>query len=133
MVSPLKPATFPVYDPTSIAKKATSGSTPGAGSITSASSALTGGVKGPSGSLPGIAPQAPEKVDFSEKLREVLNETNQTQVKAETAAEDYASGKQNDLHGTMISMTEADVSLRLVSNVRSRVIEAYREVMRMGS
>lgn len=76
---------------------------------------------------------AGEGVDFTSKLREVLNEANATQVKAETAAQDYASGKQNDLHGTMITMAQADVNLRLVANVRNRVIEAYREVMRMGS
>lgn len=76
---------------------------------------------------------AGESTDFSAKLREVLNDANDTQVKAEKVAEDYASGKQNDLHGTMISMAQADVSLRLVANVRNRAIEAYREIMRMGS
>ena len=76
---------------------------------------------------------APEAVDFGEKLREVLNEANATQAKAETVAKDFASGKQNDLHGTMITMTQTDVSLRLIANVRNKVIDAYREVMRMGS
>jgi flagellar hook-basal body complex protein FliE len=33
----------------------------------------------------------------------------------------------------MIVMQEADISLRLAANVRNRVIEAYREVMRMGA
>jgi flagellar hook-basal body complex protein FliE len=74
-----------------------------------------------------------QAADFTGKLREALNEANSTQKQAETAAADYASGKQNDLHGTMITMAQADISLRLVSNVRNRVIEAYREVMRMGS
>ena len=75
----------------------------------------------------------PESADFGEKLREVLNEANSTQQKAQSVAEDYANGKQNDLHGTMIHMAQADVSLRLIANVRNRVIDAYREVMRMGS
>jgi flagellar hook-basal body complex protein FliE len=74
-----------------------------------------------------------EKADFSSKLREALNDVNQQQVKAEKVADDYASGKQNDLHGTMITMTEADVQLRLTAQVRNKVIEAYREIMRMGS
>jgi flagellar hook-basal body complex protein FliE len=74
-----------------------------------------------------------ESADFTAKLRDALNEANSTQKTAETSANDYASGKQNDLHGTMINMAQADISLRLVSNVRNRVIEAYREVMRMGS
>jgi flagellar hook-basal body complex protein FliE len=109
MVMPLKPATFPVAElPTRISGPASTG----APSITSSEGAGK---------------------DFASKLREVLSEANETQVRAQTASEDYANGKQNDLHGTMITMTEADISLRLVSNVRNRVIEAYREVMRMGS
>jgi flagellar hook-basal body complex protein FliE len=119
MVMPIKPAAFPIAE----LPAARIGKGDGLGS---GASAISGGAA-PS------APSATSGVDFSSKLREALNEANETQVKAQQAADDYASGKQNDLHGTMITMTEADVSLRLVSNVRNRVIEAYREVMRMGS
>jgi flagellar hook-basal body complex protein FliE len=83
---------------------------------------------------PGVGPVKQEgTTDFASTLRNALSEVNDQQVKAEKVSEDYASGKQNDLHGTMITMTEADVQLRLVANVRNKVIEAYREVMRMGS
>ncbi|MDB4988199.1 MAG: fliE [Myxococcaceae bacterium] len=87
-------------------------------------------------SVPGNAPvggESPNTTDFSSTLRNVLAEANDKQVQAQNVADDYASGKQNDLHGTMITMTEADINLRLVSNVRNKVIDAYREVMRMGS
>jgi flagellar hook-basal body complex protein FliE len=118
MALPIKAATFPIAElPT-----ARVGKGDGLGSLAGAAA----------GSSSVSAPSAPG-VDFTAKLREALNEANETQVRAQQASEDYASGKQNDLHGTMITMTEADVSLRLVSNVRNRVIEAYREVMRMGS
>ena len=72
-------------------------------------------------------------VSFADKLREVATKVNEVPANAEKVAEAYADGRQNDLHGTMISMAQADISLRLVSNVRNRVIEAYREVMRMGA
>ena len=112
MVLPIKPATFPAAEIASgrVGQGAGVGAGVGTGKVGEAAG-----------------------TDFSAKLREVLNEANEAQVSAQTAAEDYANGKQNDLHGTMIAMTEADISLRLVSNVRNRVIEAYREVMRMGS
>jgi flagellar hook-basal body complex protein FliE len=42
-------------------------------------------------------------------------------------------GTHDDVHGTLIAMQEADISLRFAANVRNRVIEAYREVMRMGA
>jgi len=80
-----------------------------------------------------VAPSAGGVTDFASTLRNVLGEANQTQAQAQQVADDYASGKQNDLHGTMITMTEADINLRLIANVRNKVIDAYREVMRMGS
>lgn len=118
MVAPLKPTPMPLSEFLSSAR-------PGAASGAGKSSGV--------GIASSDAVGASESSDFTEKLRDALNEANATQVKAETAAADFASGKQNDLHGTMITMAQADVSLRLVSNVRNRVIEAYREVMRMGS
>ena len=33
----------------------------------------------------------------------------------------------------MIQMQQADIQLRLAANIRNRVIEAYREVLRMGA
>ena len=39
----------------------------------------------------------------------------------------------NDIHGTMIAVEQADISLRLLANVRNRAVDLYREVMRMGS
>ena len=72
-------------------------------------------------------------VDFADRVREVLNDTNAHQVRAADAAEAYANGQRDDIHGTMIALEQADVTFRLVSNVRSRLVEAYREVMRMGA
>jgi flagellar hook-basal body complex protein FliE len=117
----IKPLNLPLAE----LANASIGKTPAVGSV---------GGAGPIGPT-GISPVGGEGAgsDFSATLREALNEANANQARAETASHDYATGKQNDLHGTMITMTEADISLRLVANVRNRVIEAYREVMRMGS
>jgi len=107
MVAPLKP-TSPFVIPKIELNKIGTPSGPSAGTETSAAS-------------------------FSDKLREVVQEANEKPLAGETVAKDYADGKQNDLHGTMVSMAQADISLRLVSNVRNRAIEAYREIMRMGA
>jgi flagellar hook-basal body complex protein FliE len=108
MVAPLRPGALPFPDITN--------------------SKVSGvGQKGP------LEPESTGTTSFTEQLREVLQETNEPQIKARKVADDYASGKQNDLHGTMITMTQADIQLRLAANVRNRMIEAYREVMRMGS
>jgi len=77
--------------------------------------------------------QAPEGPSFGERVEQLLEQTNQVQVDAEQAAESYANGTRNDMHGTMIALEQADISFRLVSNIRSRLVDAYREVMRMGA
>lgn len=70
---------------------------------------------------------------FAERLKDFVGEVNETQKVGEQMAEDFANGKQNDIHGTMIAMQKADVTLRLLGSVRNRAIEAYREIMRMGA
>ncbi len=71
--------------------------------------------------------------DFSDMVSNALDEVQGLSDRASTATDGYLSGEHQDVHGTMIAMQEADVSLRLAANVRNRAIEAYREVMRMGS
>lgn len=70
---------------------------------------------------------------FADRVGDLLRDVNHRQLEAQGAAEAYADGTRNDIHGTMIALEQADITFRLVSSVRSRLIEAYREVMRMGA
>jgi flagellar hook-basal body complex protein FliE len=119
MVAPLRPTQPFVIPKLDMAKVAT----PSAPSVSSPSA--------PSAGAPGVGGQS--AVSFTDKLREVVQQTNELPQQGEQVAQQYADGKQNDLHGTMVSMAQADISLRMVANVRNRAIEAYREIMRMGS
>ncbi|MEY4577543.1 MAG: hypothetical protein RL701_2246 [Pseudomonadota bacterium] len=87
--------------------------------------------------LPGPKPTGEgEKVlgpTFSEQLAGFVQGIDQTQKGAQHKAEEFAVGHQNDIHGTMIAVEQAEISLHLLANVRNRVIDLYREVMRMGS
>ena len=70
---------------------------------------------------------------FSETLTNFVQHIDQTQKGAQHQAEDFAVGKTNDIHNTMIDVEQAEISLRMLANVRNRVVDLYREVMRMGS
>lgn len=70
---------------------------------------------------------------FSERLKEVVNGADEIQKTSDKMSTDFAEGNSYDIHGTMIALQRADISLRFVSNIRNRVLEAYREVMRMGA
>ncbi len=68
---------------------------------------------------------------FGEMLKTSMAEVNQAQISADHAAEQIAAGETKDLHGAMIKLEEADISLRLMVQVRNKAVEAYQEIMRM--
>ena len=78
------------------------------------------------------APQAASGVDFGRRVAAALGEVSELQGRATAAAEGLSNGQHQDVHGTMIAMQEADIAFRLLTSVRNRAVEAYREVMRMS-
>jgi flagellar hook-basal body complex protein FliE len=72
-----------------------------------------------------------EKPHFIEILQRAVNTTNQQLHEADSAAKDFAVGQAQSIHETMITMEKADLSLRLLTQVRNKAVEAYQEVIRM--
>lgn len=68
---------------------------------------------------------------FGQMLKTSMAEVNQAQISANKAAEQIAAGETKNLHGAMIKLEEADISLRLMVQVRNKAVEAYQEIMRM--
>ena len=87
-------------------------------------------VEGPSLSQKPAALLGP---NFAEQLAQFVGGVDSAQKAADHKAEEFAVGHQNDIHGTMIAGEQADISVRILANVRNRAVEIYREVMRMGS
>lgn len=68
---------------------------------------------------------------FAELLQQATTQVNQAQQEAEKAARDFALGETQSIHNTIIELERADLSLRLLTQVRNKVVEAYQEIMRM--
>ncbi len=82
----------------------------------------------------GETPAAPASSDgqsFGEVLKDSLAQVNQLQNDADRAITDLASGGPTTLHDTMIALEKADLSFRLMMQVRNKIVEAYQEVVRM--
>lgn len=92
-----------------------------AGGIADAASNLSKGA--------GIGGKSSE--DFLSALQSAVMETNTALTSADKASTDFATGKAKNLHEVMISMEKADLSLRTLTAVRGKVLEAYQEIMRM--
>ena len=68
---------------------------------------------------------------FAETLQSAVGQVNENQVAADRAVEKLQTGESRNLHEVMISLEKADISMRLLVQVRNKVIEAYQEIMRM--
>jgi len=82
---------------------------------------------------PGAAKSGPTdgKGSFAAVLKDSLTEVNSMQQKADAAITALATGEKVSLHETMIAMEQADVSFRLMMQVRNKIVEAYQEILRM--
>ena len=68
---------------------------------------------------------------FATLLQQSFERVNGLQHEADAAARGFALGQVPSVHDTMIAMEKADLSLRLTTKVRNKVVEAYQEMMRM--
>ena len=68
---------------------------------------------------------------FADVLASSLDEVNKLQQKADAAATALATGDTMSLHDTMIAMEQADLSFRMMMQVRNKIVDAYQEIMRM--
>ncbi len=68
---------------------------------------------------------------FSDMLKNSVEQVNEEQVKADTAMKELVSGRTKNVHETMLTVERADVSLKLMMQIRNKVLDAYKEIMRM--
>ena len=68
---------------------------------------------------------------FAETLGGALQKVDQMQLNADAQADKVAMGGGN-LHEMSMSLEEADISMRLAMKVRTKLVEAYQEIMRMS-
>ena len=68
---------------------------------------------------------------FSDLLRQSVDQVNQDQAQADMAVKELVAGRSKNLHETMLTIERADVSLRLMMQVRNKIIDAYKEIMKM--
>jgi flagellar hook-basal body complex protein FliE len=69
---------------------------------------------------------------FGEVLKTSIEEVNRLQVEANHAIEQLGTGETKNIHETMIALEKAEISFKLMLEVRNKILDAYREVMRMN-
>jgi flagellar hook-basal body complex protein FliE len=68
---------------------------------------------------------------FGKVLTDYLRESNEAQLKADESVTRMAAGEQVNLHEVMIHQKEAQISLQLLLQIRNKLVQAYKDIMRL--
>lgn len=69
---------------------------------------------------------------FQETLSSLVNQVDQQIRESDQKAFDFATGKNYDIHEIMVASEKADLSFKLLMQVRNKLLEAYHEIIRMN-
>jgi flagellar hook-basal body complex protein FliE len=78
-----------------------------------------------------VAPGQSGGSSFADILKNSLEQVNEHQLQADQAISEMVAGRSKNIHETMLAVERADSSLKLMMQVRNKVLDAYREIMRM--
>lgn len=94
-----------------------------------------GGI-GSNGTLPlkqaDTSPVSVAKSDFSKMLNTTVEQVVKAEQRGETAIEKLNSGEAQNLHDVMIAVEQADLSVRMLTQLRNKALEAYNEIIKMN-
>ena len=82
------------------------------------------------GEIQGLA-EGGEAKSFGEFLADSISKVNGLQQDANVSMQRLASGDSQNLHETLLAVERADIALRQMNQVRNKVIDAYKEIMKM--
>jgi flagellar hook-basal body complex protein FliE len=68
---------------------------------------------------------------FSDTLNQAIGQVNSLQKASDKAAQDLSTGRTDNVADVMIASEKADIALRLMMQVRNKIIDAYQEIMKM--
>ena len=69
---------------------------------------------------------------FQNTLAELVSNVDKQIKESDQLTEDFAMGKNNNIHEVMIASEKAGISLKFLMQVRNKLLDAYQEIMRMS-
>ena len=79
----------------------------------------------------GTKPEAGEQGAFSDMFTKMIGSVNELQAKAGKAQQALMAGEPVELHEVMIKAEKSGLAMDLLLEVRNRLIDGYKEIMRM--
>jgi len=72
-----------------------------------------------------------KEVNFEQTLKKFIKDVDEAQKFAGESVEKLLTGEIKDIHDVMIAVEKAGTSFELMMEIRNKMIDAYREIMRM--
>jgi len=69
-------------------------------------------------------------VSFGDTLKKYINDANDMQIEADKDIQKIIAGEDIDAHEVMTAVEKASMSFEMVMEIRNKMLEAYREVMK---
>ena len=76
-------------------------------------------------------PSRVEKPSFKKVMNDLVKDVDQLHKAAEETTEKLVTGELEDVHQVVVAMEEAQTSFRLMMEIRNKMVEAYKEIMKM--
>ncbi len=77
-------------------------------------------------------PVAEVSKDFNSMLKSTIKQVTTAEQQGENAILDLQAGKAQNLHDVMIAVEKADISLRMLVQIRNKALEAYNEILKLN-
>jgi len=69
---------------------------------------------------------------FQNTLAELVTDVDKQLKETDKLTDDFAMGKNNNIHEVMIAAEKAGLSLKFLMQIRNKLLDAYQEIMRMN-
>ncbi len=80
---------------------------------------------------PASPPTTGDGKSFSDVLNDYVTQADQAQHQYDQAIDAVQRGETDNLHRVMLAQGQAQLSLKLAVEVRNKLVDAYKEVMRV--
>jgi flagellar hook-basal body complex protein FliE len=81
--------------------------------------------------IPSLQPVTKKPDNFAALMQHYVQQANQETKAASKAGVELAMGESKNVSETLLAMQKANLSFQLMLSVRNKLVDAYREVMRM--
>jgi flagellar hook-basal body complex protein FliE len=69
---------------------------------------------------------------FQDTLDSLISQVNTQLQEADQLSQEFAMGRTDSLHEVMIETEKSSISLSFLLQIRSKLLDAYQEIMRMN-